>query len=324
MANWGLLGGLGAGLSQFGSTLSQGLNADIAAKQREDIETRREASIEKRWLAQQDRAKKQDKIQSERWSKQDKRQAERDKVSDSQFNRTATSRENSVIESNISGIMQSKQKAMEDLDKRFQKMAVDPMGNPLQGDALTELNKRMKFEAKKVNDRYSEILDTRVKSYGERLRGTGFSYLLDVPDIEEVVKDPTGKVESEKVDPGKGGSTIRDFAERILAGGGGTDLEAELLKKMPYPESMDSIKRPTNKNLDATFMNAFKSAIGGYYGADDRAPMREDTTPIEDYTTMMGRNIGTIPGLLGDGGQIVNDKAIQPAWDWANTRSTKR
>ncbi|WPJ21801.1 hypothetical protein [Pseudoalteromonas phage vB_Pun_Y3] len=318
MANWGLLGGLGAGLSQFGATLNQGLNADIAAKQREDIETRREASIEKRWAKQEARANRQEQAQSERWAKQDERQAERDTVSDSQFDRTATNRENSVIERNISGIMESKQKAIDDLTKRYQKQAVDSMGYPIQGEALASLEDEYAKESKHITERYREILDTRVKSYGERLRGTGFSYLLDVPDLPEPSPKPVG-IEIEKKGP-----NINDLADKILQGKGNYDLEAELLKTMPYPESMDSIKRPTNKNLDATFMNAFKGAIGGYYGADDRAPMREDTTPIEDYTTMMGRNIGTIPGLLGDGGQLINDYAIQPAWNWANTRPSQK
>lgn len=320
MANWGLLGGLGAGLSQFGATLNQGLNADIAAKQREDIETRREASIEKRWARQEARANRQEQAQSERWAKQDARQAERDQVSDSQFDRTATSRENSVIESNISGIMQSKQKALEDLTKRYQKQAVDSMGQPLQGDALVSLNEQMKGEAEQVRDRYNKMLDTRVKSYGERLRGTGFSYLLDVPDIEEIAPEASGQGNSIN----SLGPNINDLASKILSGQSNTDLEAELLKAMPYPESMSKIKRPTSGELEPTFLNALNRSFGGTYGRDPLTPIRTDRTPLESAAVVTGDSIGALGGLLGDAAQMGNDKVVQPVWDWANTRSSQR
>lgn len=316
MANWGLLGGLGAGLSQFGATLNQGLNADIAAKQREDIETRREASIEKRWAKQEARANRQEQAQSERWAKQDERQEnqdirqrERDEVSDSQFDQRS-------IERNLSGVMDKANKAAEDIEKRYEKLKIDSLGQPLPKAQLIELEKEKKKEMKSVKTQYASLVDNYVKSYGDKLRGTGFAYLLDVPDIEEVTekKDPP---------PGSQGSNVNDLATKILRGESNADLEAELLKRMPYPENISNIKRPTSGVREPTFLNAAADSLGGDYNYDAK-PISNDRSPFEEATTFTGGLLTYAPGKFLDSLENINDKVIQPAWDWASTKPSQR
>ena len=197
---WGWQKGLGRGLMQFGETLNRGMQADIRARREDEIARRREASIERRWRAQEARADKQEvraderlKLQQERWAKQDQRQAsqdarqlERDKVSDAQFNRQMDLRESSVIEKNLNGIIAAKRDAEDKIIERYRKQMTDPItGQPLAGEQSQQMQMQMQEEIAQVRQQYSKLLDQKVRSYGERLRGTGFAYLLDIPEQQE-------------------------------------------------------------------------------------------------------------------------------------------
>lgn len=326
MANWGLLGGLGRGLNQFGATVNQGVQGDIAAKRAEEIEAKRQASVERRWQASENRAKrqeqaqserwakqderqaKQDKTQADRWAKQDKRQAERDSVSDSQFNRQQSRLEAQQIESNINGIMQSKQKAEQQIAKRYQAMSVDSLGNPVTGEQAAKINAQYQQELSQLRQQYSQVLETRVKSYGEKLRGTGYAYLLDIPEEEQA--EP-GASETTNTDP-------RDqLGNKLIAGEDpGVVSEKSILDK--------AVGGGTDKTADPTFAAGYARGLGGLYGNSARPIDESDLSPLETYNVSMGHFMGSIPGLLGDAGQIVNDYAVQPAWEWANTKPSQK
>lgn len=207
MSNWGLLGGIGRGLNQFGSTVHQGMSADITAEKQQEADLKRQSSIEKRWARQDaqqeardlktDARHAEDKTWRENKSNDDKAWREgRAKVGDAQNERSMKLRETQSIESNMSGILSAKQKAESDIYQRYQKQAKDPMGMPLQGEALAQLNQAMQEEIKGVRSQYGTLLEQRIASYGDRLRGTGYAYLLDVPDIQEV-ETPTEPTNSE-------------------------------------------------------------------------------------------------------------------------------
>lgn len=185
MSNWGLLGGIGRGLNQLGGTVHQGMSADITAKKQQEADAKRQSSIEKRW-ARQDAQQEARELKADERHTEDKTWREgRAKVGDAQNDRSMKLRETQSIESNMSGILSAKQKAEDDIYKRYQKQAKDPMGMPLQGEALAQLNQAMQEEIKGVRSQYGTLLEQRISSYGDRLRGTGYAYLLDVPDVQE-------------------------------------------------------------------------------------------------------------------------------------------
>ncbi len=324
---WGLLGGLGKGLVQAGDTLNRGLNADIQARRQDELEARREASIERRWRAQEARQAERDKISDERHERemslresQAKRQTERDKVSDAQFDRSMNVREAQQIERNLTGIFESQQKAENEIVKRYQSQAVDSLGQPLQGDAMKQLESAMQAELLKTREQYSAILQNRVKSYGDKLKGTGFAYLLDLQAAgneqpeQELRDDRTLK---------QGSDPREDLALKIITGGT-IDLETgEPITTAGTPREKSFLDKAvgggTPDMADATFAAAFARGLGGVYKNSAR-PVDENRSPFESAANFAGRWAGFAPGLMGDAAQIVNDTVVQPIWEWGNKK----
>lgn len=306
---WGLLGGLGQGLSQAAGTINRGMAEDRAAERARELEQKRADSVERRWKASESRATRQELAQATRWAKQDERQRERDEVSDSQFDRQQSRLEAQQIESNINGIMQSKQEAEQQIAKRYQAMSVDAMGNPVTGEQAAAINAKYQQELSQLREQYSQVLETRVKSYGDKLRGTGYSYLLDIP--EEVAAAEESQQAGGKVDP-------RDqLGSKLIAGENpGAAVEKSILDK--------AVGGGTDELADPTFAAGYARGLGGLYGNSARPIDESDTSPLETYNVSMGHFMGSIPGLLGDAGQITNDYVIQPAWEWANTKPSQK
>jgi len=252
MSSWGLLGGVGRGLSQFGSTLQQGMSADITAQKQQEAEARRQASIEKRWA-------RQDAKQEARELKADARHAEdrtwreeRAKVGDKQNERSMQLRESQSIESNMSGILNAQQKAEADIYKRYEKQSKDPMGMPLQGEALAQLNQAMQSEIQAMRSQYQTMIEQRIASYGDKLRGTGYAYLLDVPDT-------TGKPDPTTGDnnlPSAEKSDREKMYEKILTGNYTPDTTSDVT------ETNDSIDFGDPRAKDINAFQSIGRAIG--------------------------------------------------------------
>ena len=196
---WGLLAGIGAGLSQGSQIISQGLSEDRAVKRAEELERMREASFERRWKQQiqrEDQLRGEDKAQRARERAEDKalRQQERKeemgwRQSESnrqagQFDRQMSQREKQVIEQNLTGVMEQEARAAERIQQRYQKLMADGMGDTsaLQAQMAAELEANQMF--------YSERLHSMIQSYGPQgLSGTGFEYLLQ---FEQPNQQPAG------------------------------------------------------------------------------------------------------------------------------------
>lgn len=300
---WGLLQGLGQGLSQAAGTINRGMAEDRAAERARELEQKRAASVERRWQASEARANRQEQAQATRWAKQDERQAsqdarqrERDAVSDSQFDQRS-------IERNLSGVMEQANKAAEDIENRYAKLAVDSLGQPLPKAQLDDLLKEKKKEIKAVRTQYASLVDNYVKSYGDKLRGTGFAYLLDVPDIEEVTekKDPPP---SQQVQ-----TSIDGFARDLLSKDGGQNKGL-----MGYADLDDKIVAETqwdDGKADPTFLNAFRNEL-----ADKRVPMSNDRSPLDQFAVIAGHAAGVLPATIKN--------AAEPVYDWANTKPSNR
>ncbi|NCP63141.1 MAG: hypothetical protein GW836_00580 [Paraglaciecola sp.] len=160
--NWGLMKGIGRGLSQGAGIVQQGLADDRAAK----LQQMRDESIERRWKAEQDTREKQ---RTEDVSFRN----EQANTSANQFDRQQTSREKQVIEANINGVMEQQNKAEQSIRKAFEKR-MELGGSP-------ELEAQLQAELEANQMYYSERLHNMINSYGSNLKGTGFEYLLTVP-----------------------------------------------------------------------------------------------------------------------------------------------
>ena len=325
---WGLLGGLGQGLSQAAGTINRGMAEDRAAERARELEQKRAASVERRWQASEARANRQEQAQATRWAKQDERQAsqdarqrERDAVSDSQFDQRMSAQEAQSIERNLSGIISEKQKAESDIVERYRKQAVDPLGQPLQGEAMEQLQSAMQNELQQVRSRYSKTLENSVQSYGDKLRGTGFAYLLDVAK-PEAQASTTQQSTNKPKDP------RNDLALKLITGEV-KDLETGqpvMAAGTPADKStLDKLIGGGNGELaDPSFASGFARGLGGVYKNGVRPVDYKDMSPLDFAATSTGETIGYGFGLMGDAGQYVNDNAIQPAWNYLTQKPSQR
>ncbi len=162
MSNYGLLAGIGRGISQGAQIINQGVNADRQA----EMEAMRQASIEKRW-----------KIQDERADRQIQHQLSRDKTNDANTDRQFNLRESELISRNINGIMEQQSKEEQKVTAQFNKRLESGLEDPktLEEEMITKIGSIRSF--------YSERLHNTVKSYGSKLEGTAFEYLLNPQEL---------------------------------------------------------------------------------------------------------------------------------------------
>lgn len=214
MSRWGLLGGIGLGLSQSSQIIGQGLAEDRAVRRAEELERMREASFERRWKQQiqrEDQLRGEDKAQRASERAEDKalrqqeraeemgwRQSESNRQA-SQFDRQMSQREKQVIEQNLAGVMEARREAEAEIVKRYQKMADV-------GGVTKEMQQQMEEEIRLLRESYDARLQNMVSSYGNRLRGSGFEYLLDTPNMlpgEDANTNSDGAAEKEAAGNGR-------------------------------------------------------------------------------------------------------------------------
>lgn len=227
MAGWGLLQGLGRGISQGAEIMSRGMAEDREAER----QRMREASIEKRWKKQEakedaryaDAIKRQDAQDSksdQRYNSEKEYRETRDKKIDSQFSEQMGLRRVQQIESNLSGLMQSQDAAEAKTVEKYREQIMSGMGDP------EALQKQMESEVKALRQQYGEQINNYVKSYGDQLKGTGFEYMLSLPDTQANFNNAGTKTDSvptgnrfdrnsylQKI-IGDSGSSIKDIANQ--------------------------------------------------------------------------------------------------------------
>lgn len=224
---WGLLQGVGRGISQGAEMVNRGLAEDREVER----QRMREASIEKRWKKQeakddaryadaQKRQAEQDAKLDERYKSETDYREKRDKQADSQFSEQMGLRRVQQIESNLSGLMQSQDAAEAKTVEKYREQIMSGMGDP------EALQKQMEEEVKSLRKQYGEQINNYVKSYGNQLKGTGFEYMLSLPDTQSNANNAEIKSESVSVGSnfdrnsylqkiiGDSGSTIKDVANQ--------------------------------------------------------------------------------------------------------------
>lgn len=188
MASWGLLQGFGRGLSQSSELLARGMAEDREAER----QRLREASAEARWKRQEQREDAREAKQDYRYAEQVKSQADAlaqaqknaDRsygLQERQLNETTAMRKTSQIESNLSGLFDASEKAESKITDRYVRL----MGKEgLTASEYEKLNTDMQAEITANRNYYNDKVTQYTQSYGDKLNGTAFEYLLQMkPDV---------------------------------------------------------------------------------------------------------------------------------------------
>jgi hypothetical protein len=194
----GLLQGFGRGLSQGATMLQQGMAEDRAVSREEERERMRQVSIERRWKVDDSRYADSKAAQE----RAEARQAEMDKKADTryaddkafresqankhdqQFNAQMAVRDKQLIESNLTGIMEQEARASEKIRQMYEKRMQSGT------EDVATLEAKMEAELTSSQLYYSGRLEKAIQSYGLQLKGTSFSYLLDMKEPAATVTEP--------------------------------------------------------------------------------------------------------------------------------------
>lgn len=212
-----LLLGFGQGLQQFSGILGQGMAEDRQVRRQAELESIRDASIERRWLRetemrQRERSEDRELRAGERAEDMQFRQSEANRQA-GQFDRQMSVREQQAIESNLQGVMEQEARAAEKIRASYAKRMESGMGDP------AALNAELDAELEANQMYYSGRLHNMIQSYGSKLRGTGYEYLLDFkqPEQTQQAEVATDQVKPETRD-------ISQYVSKIVTPEGGSGL----------------------------------------------------------------------------------------------------
>ena len=159
-----------------------------------------------------------------------------------------------------------------------------------------------------------------LKSFGNDLQGTAYAtYIDELANMDTAADDAKGR--------------------QFLQGAGVVDADGNFINKPDEPKKQsrslavsDVLNQPSaqTQTPSATSTGLLKPGFSagiqsGMSGFSNPAQLDySSVTPLENLATATGRAVvGTKTGLLMDGLEYLNNKAIQPAWQWANTPSNQ-
>lgn len=334
MANWGLLKGLGTGISQGAGLLAQGMAEDREAER----QRLREASAAARWQRQEQREDKRyaddKKYREDRNSVEDSRykdqvQAQKDARAEakSQADRSYSLQERQLsaaeearrvqrIEETLNRIQSKFSREGEQIDRRYERL-IDKAETPEEKAAIYDQRDR---EHEALSAKLNGEMLPALKSFGNGLQGTAYAtYIDELANMDTEAEDAKGR--------------------QFLQGAGVVDADGNFINKPDEPKKQsrslavsDVLNQPSAQTqtpsatstglLKPGFSAGIQSGMSGFSN-----PAKLDyssVTPLENLATATGRAVvGTKTGLLMDGLEYLNNKAIQPAWQWANTPSNQ-
>jgi hypothetical protein len=290
MAAYGLIGGIGKGLSQGASIVSQGMAQDREVK----LQQMREASVERRWKAESD-------LRASQRAEDVAFRNEQANTSSNQFNRQQTSREKQVIEANLNGILEQQNKEELAIRKHYEKMVSDTTMD-LSAEEKKAIESEMINAITSVRSAYDERLQNMVGSYGDQLKGTGFEYLL-------TVKPESPKGEYSDVDKSAESNSITDYVASLLKR---SQKNAASLDN-PLPEKSGLAQRPVG------LLAGFMAGVGGMYNNNSQAPDYSKMSPANKFNTGVAFGTGKLVGAAGDFLEVPYDHVVKPAYNWLTT-----
>lgn len=316
MANWGLLKGLGTGISQGAGLLAQGMAEDREAER----QRLREASAAARWQRQEQREDKryadEKKYREDRNSVEDARykdqvQAQKDARAEakSQADRSYSLQERQLsaaeearrvqrIEETLNRIQSKYSREGDQIDRRYERL-IDKAETPEEKAAIYDQRDR---EHEALSAKLNGEMLPALKSFGDGLKGTSYATYIDVLAEMENPK-PEDNPKPDPV-PTPAPSSRVDAVNNVLNQPG----------PQPAPTAAGN-PMPTPGLLKPGFFNGF---IDSAYGDINPTQIDEtNITPAQLATTRTGQALGYFPGKFVDAVQQVG-QAAQPAWNYLN------
>ena len=332
---YGLLQGLGRGLSQGADMMQRAMSEDREAE-RQRI---REASIEKRWKQQEAKADARyadaKKLQAEQIEYQkgrdataDTRYADAKKLQADEIAIRLSDRRKAEIEGKVEAVQREWDKGTAAIERRHERLIDEARAKDAEGggikdkDGFTETDKAYKARDNALADLGSRMegkLMPIIKSYGTELKGTAYSSLYDdIVAEKSAAKDQAGQ-------------QFLNDAGVIDAAGGFTATAAKtgsgrkgIVDGITAGSAAASPQQQAPEMLQPGFVSGLKVGASGIYNGS-KVDM-SDASPLERITTPVGAYLGHIatPNLIVDAGQALSDKAIKPGLDWATTRPSEK
>ena len=336
MSKWGLLGGLGLGLSQGAQILNAGLADDRNARReaerearREAIEAAREKAAESRWREsfefQKQQAQEQRQFQNQRAAVEDQRykdnkdyQLNRDKITDE---RNSNAEKRSAIDNEVKYILD---------DYNVMTRGINQQASEEIKAAQKEVELLMR--AQKSADPMSFLAEEGVSIKPENIMNRLNALNRNISNIR---KEQTTKLAELRAERDQGLATIKDYYgdavskssySATLARLGLPKTEAAEVAEFAFSDfakgALDQngvISQPTSKARDAL---GNKIPATTPITTSPAAP-QEQQTRLQYGVDIAGKAVKGNAGLLADflipAAGAFADNVYKPAWDWLNS-----
>lgn len=339
---WGLLSGLGAGISQGAQLLNQGMQEDRNARReaerearREAIEAAREKAAESRWREsfefQKQQAQEQRQFQNQRAAVEDQRykdnkeyQLNRDKVTDSRYASEASLRQ---IEGEMDRAYKDARESAREIANRFDtraaqlqkerealyrvKSADDPLAALGQESGQTSIKSPAQIEARiKQIEKSLNTLDTQREQQLSKFRAESNKLISDIASQYDpaVVK----------------ASSFKGYVNAINSE---ISFAAEVAKERESFKDFASGAMGADGKIAAPTGTA-RDALGNKIPATtpittSPAAPQEQQTRLQYGVDIAGKAVKGNAGLLADflipAAGAFADNVYKPAWDWLNS-----
>lgn len=320
---WGLLQGLGRGISQGAEMVNRGMAEDRETER----QRMREASIERRWKKQEAKDDARYADAQKRQSEQMQYQQDRDKVGDArhaeqmgmakqELNIRISERRKAEIEGNIQAVQREWDKASDSIERRYERLIdqarKEDAETPLVADkdgkkpesALDKAYRARDQALEELSDRMGGKLMPIIKSYGSELKGTAYGSLYDDLLAEKsATKDRAGQQFLN--DAGVTDAAGEFAASATKAGGGRGDLVNGITGGGPATEQPADGSQPKGFGFNSGLDSGFKAVSDWNTSLVDENSKLDPyhTSPVGHLTHAIGGGLGMVGGLLQQGYQ---------------------
>ena len=327
MAKYGLLQGLGRGLSQGSQMLAQGMSEDREVER----QRMREASIEKRWQRQEQKddaryadnkafQEQQMKRQEAQDAKADSRYANSQKLDERQMSlaeQQAADRKEMAqkerIEQTLGRLEKEAEREGAAIDRRFDRQIDIAKANGANADEIKKLHTERDAALQGVNAKLTAKMLPALKSFGNELQGTAYASYYD-QILAEKENETERQGQQFLTDAGVVGADGNFTNSASPKGSGRASFVGSARGSVQPTENAQSPLAA--KVVEPGFIGGLQSALAGNVNpvSIDESAM----SPAQLVTTRTGQFIGNYPGKLYDGLEQVGG-AAKPAWDYINT-----
>lgn len=327
MANYGLLAGLGRGLSQGAELLNRGMAEDRAVER----ERQREESIAKRWARQEAREDARNKVADDRYAESLKVQAADKQQAQSNWQKSYSLQERQMtaqeearrvqrIEETLGRIQSKFDRDAEKIDRKYDRL-LDKAETPEEKAALHEQRDR---EHEALGTKLNAEMLPALKSFGDGLKGTAYAtYIDELADADSKAQDEKGRKFLQDA------GVVDDQGNFVNQPGPSTGSGRAAKVQQIINDNSTVTPNPAQPSiqphqLQPGLKGGFAYGSGGFYQNPFEKPNWGAMSPAEKATTFVAGGAGAVPGLLRDAVEIGKDYMFDPVAQWSTTRPTNQ